>query len=67
MSSDLRGKENGLFSKKTEKSVSVAGNLKISNQIIDDFIETAEVASFLVEQNFFKTSNCQHSTSVKTN
>jgi len=66
MSSDLSGKENGLFSKKTEKSVSVARNLKITNQIIDDFIETAEVAAFLVEQNYFKTPNCQNSICVKS-
>jgi hypothetical protein len=45
-------KENGLSSKKTEKSASVARKIKISNQIIDDFIETAEVVEFLIDNNF---------------
>lgn len=52
ISSDFAVKENGLSSKKTEKSASVARKIKISNQIIDDFIETAEVVEFLIDNNF---------------
>jgi len=51
-SDDFGVKENGLSSKKTEKSVSVAGIPSISNQFISDFLEIAQVADFLNDNNF---------------
>ena len=40
----------------------VARNIKISNKIIDDFIEIAEVADFLFDHNFIynKSSSIPH-------